>query len=120
MPTVLVSTTSKQLSSKTDVNVFFNHVATHGKCDVYETDSGVFEFSYCGTRRGQHKLSVEVNGRHINTFPVLVTLPLNMLGKPVRVIEHVHSPTSMAISSNDILVVNETGSTPRLVVMNKF
>ena len=56
-------------------------VTAYGECDLYETSSGVFEFTFCGTRRGQHKLSMEVNGIHSGHFSVLVTLPPNRLGK---------------------------------------
>ena len=104
-----------------EVSVRFQHVTTQRKCHVYQRDSGVYEFSYCGVTRGQHILSVEEHGKHIlgSPFPVLVTLPPNKLGNIIRVIEPLCHPSSMAISSNN-LVVCEAGSCPRLVVMNRF
>ena len=117
--TVTISNGIEGTSSTADVKVNFKSVTAHGECDVYETSSGVFEFTYCGTRRGQHRLSMEVNGKHLG-HSVLVTLPPNRLGKLVRVIEPVFSPTSMAINSNNLLFVNESGSFPRLAVMDRF
>ena len=115
--------TSKQIQGthgKSEVNIYFKPVTIHGNCDVYETESGVFEFSYCGTKRGHHRLCVEVNGKYISPVSVFVAVPPNKLGKLVRAIERIHSPNSMAISSNDLLIVNEAGATPRLLVMDRF
>ncbi|KAL5518152.1 hypothetical protein EMCRGX_G003838 [Ephydatia muelleri] len=118
--TVTISNGIQGTSSKADVRVHFKPVTAYGECDLYETSSGVFEFIYCGTRRGQHRLSMEVNGKHLGHFSVLVTLPPNRLGKLVRVIEPVYCPTSIAIASNNLLFVNESGRFPRLAVMDRF
>ena len=118
--TVTISNGIQGTSSKADVRVHFKPVTAYGECDLYETSSGVFEFTYCGTRRGQHRLSMEVNGKHLGHFSVLVTLPPNRLGKLVRVIEPVYCPTSIAIASNNLLFVNESGRFPRLAVMDRF
>ena len=121
-PTMVTLNTSRSTQGthgEAEVSVRFQHVTTHGKCDVYEKGSGVYEFSYCGVTRGQHILSVEEeHGKPIlgSPFPVLVTLPPN---KIIRVIEPLSHPSSMAISSNN-LIVCEAGSCPRLVVMNRF
>ena len=117
--TVTISNGIQGTSSKADVRVHFKPVTAHGECDVYETSSGVFEFSYCGTRRGQHRLSMEVNGKHLGHFSVLVKLPPNRLGKLVRVIEPVYCPNSMAITSNNLLFVNES-ILSQLAVMDRF
>ena len=118
--TVTISNGIQGTSSKADVRVHFKPVTAYGECDLYETSSGVFEFTFCGTRRGQHKLSMEVNGIHSGHFSVLVTLPPNRLGKLVRVIEPVYCPTSIAIASNNLFFVNESGRFPRLAVMDRF
>ena len=124
-PSTVTVNTSKETQCtgrEAEVSVDFKHVTNQGKCDVYEKSSGVFEFSYCGMTRGQHRLHVEVYGKPVlgSPFSVLVTLPPNQLGKLVRVIKPVCNPNSMAISSNDIIIVNEAGSNPQLVVMDRF
>ena len=123
-PTMVTLNTSRSTQGthgETEVSVRFQHVMTQGKCDVYEKGSGVYEFSYCAVTRGQHILSVEEHGKPIlgSPFPVLVTLPPNTLGNIVRVIEPLCHPSSMVISSNN-LIVCEQGSCPRLVVMDRF
>ena len=123
-PTMVTLNTSRSTQGthgEAEVSVKFQHVSTLGKCDVYERGPGVYEFSYCAVTRGQHILSVEEHGKPIlgSPFPVLVTLPPNKLGNIVRVIEPLCCPTSMAISSNN-LIICEQGSCPRLVVMDRF
>ena len=119
--TLKTSRSTQGTHGEAEVSVKFQHVTTQGKCDVYERGSGEYEFSYCGVTRGQHILSVEEHGKPVlgSPFPVLVTLPPNKLGNIIRVIEPLCHPSSMAISSNN-LIVCEGGSCPRLVVMDKF
>ena len=123
-PTMVTLNTSRSTQGthgEAEVSVRFQHVTTQRKCDVYERGSGVYEFSYCGVTRGQHILSVEEHGKPVlgSPFPVLVTLPPNKLGNIIRVIEPLCHPSSMAFSSNN-LIVCEGGSCPRLVVMDRF
>ena len=65
---------------------------------------------YTPITRGQHRLHIKVDNEHIkgSPFSVVVTLPVNMLGTPVRTIIEVSRPSGLAINQQgEILVVEE-------------
>ena len=66
---------------------------------------------YTPTTRGQHKLHIKVNDKHIRGSPynVLVRLPVHMLGIPeyIRTIGGVSRPTGLAIDQQGKIFVAE-------------
>ena len=55
--------------------------------------------------RGQHKLNVKVNGTHIKSspFPVMVSMPPNMLSEPVATIPGLERPLSLIYSQGMVI-----------------
>lgn len=122
MTTVPVKVTTTHSGKGCVITASLSQASSPGRCDVFEKEPGVFEFSYCATNRGQHWLHVEVNGQQLSgsSYLVRATIPPDKLGTQIRAIEHVRCPASMAFGPNDLLVIAEAGEAPRLVVMDKF
>ena len=59
--------------------------------------------------RGRHQLAIEMNGNPISgsPFPIFVTVPFAMLGKPVRTIKPLVCPTAVTFDSTGQIIVTE-------------
>ena len=71
--------------------------------------SGFYEIGYQATRRGRHQLHIKVEEKHIkgSPFPVVVKLPLEKLGTPIKTITEIKQPRGLAISSRGNIIVAE-------------
>ena len=80
------------------------------KCEVDRLGAGEYRIQYRPTVRGRHKLTVTVNGKHVagSPFPVFVSLPPTLLGKPVRVWAGIARPTGIAVNSVGEIIVAES------------
>ena len=60
-------------------------------------------------RRGQHKLSVKVNGGHImnSPFTVIINMPPKLLSQPVDTVSGLEGPTSLLHSEGKLLVTEK-------------
>lgn len=89
--------------------------------EVVEKQAGVYEASYCPDVRGRHQLTVEVNSSPIagSPFPFFVTILPTELGKPVRVIEPMRHPSSLAFTNSELIVVTSKGHRPKVSIIDK-
>lgn len=71
--------------------------------------------------RGRHKLAVEVNGEHVpgSPFPLFVTVPIEQLQNPVRVVDGLKAPYALAFNSAGNMVVAHSHPQSRLSVYCK-
>ena len=71
--------------------------------------SGLYEISYQATRRGRHQLHIKVEEKHIkgSPFSVVVKIPLEKLGTPIKTITGIKQPRGVAISSRGNIIVAE-------------
>ena len=85
--------------------------ASSVQADVVGKGAGVYHITYTPRVRGRHDLTVKVNGQHIagSPFRVFVKIHPTQLGPPVRTITEVNSPSGIAITSKQQLVVAECG-----------
>ena len=90
-----------ELKSSVDGSITLAHVA-HKNSDTRKV-------SYQCCTRGQHTLSVRVNGIPVDGSPFLVHVRQapNLLGKPLRVIAGLNGPQMIAIAGSGELVVSE-------------
>ena len=77
-------------------------------CEV-EKKNSQYEISYQPTHRGKHQLNIRVEGVHIrgSPFTVVVKLPIQRLGTPIKTIDEVSKPWSLAVRDNGEIVVAE-------------
>ena len=63
--------------------------------------------SFTPVFRGRHELIVEANGKHVtgSPFPLYVTVPLEQLRDPVRIIGGLKAPCALAFNSGGQMVV---------------
>ena len=81
-------------------------------CSVKKTTaSGQYEISYQGTGKGRHQLHIKTEGVHIkgSPFPIIVKLPVEKLGTPLKTITGLKGPWGVAISSKGNIIVAESG-----------
>ena len=90
---------SAELKSLVDDSVLQTTVVT-------QTPS-TYELSYTPTTRGRHRLTVRVNNTEIGTFQVFVHHPPTQLGTPVRVIDGMNGPYSIALSDTELFVTED-------------
>jgi tripartite motif-containing protein 2/3/tripartite motif-containing protein 71 len=79
-------------------------------CSVKKTEaSGQYEIIYQATRRGSNQLHIEVEGEHIkgSPFPVIVKLPVQKLGSPIKTISGVKGPWGVIINQREEIIVAE-------------
>ena len=81
------------------------------KCVVKKTEASQYEISYQPTSRGRHQLHIKVEGEHIkgSPFPVVVKLPVQKLGTPIKTINGVKGPWGVAVSKRCNIIVAERG-----------
>ena len=81
------------------------------ECTVKKTErTSWYNISYQPTKRGRHQLQIKVKGEHINgsPIPVIVKLPVEKLGTPVKVISGLEGPTGVAFNKRgEIIVTNQ-------------
>jgi tripartite motif-containing protein 2/3/tripartite motif-containing protein 71 len=79
-------------------------------CSVKKIEaSGQYEISYQATSGRSHQLHIKVEGEHIkgSPFPVIVKLPIEKLGTPIKTISGVKDPWGVAICSKGNIIVAE-------------
>ena len=76
---------------------------------VEKMEQGQYRISYQPTIRGRHQLHIKVEDRHIrrSPFDVMVKLPLEKLGTPIRTIDGVQGPRGVVINQKGEVVVTE-------------
>ena len=80
------------------------------KCNVDQTGARNYSIEYTPTVRGQHELTVLVDGQQVSTaFPILVTISPTQLGRPVGMWGGISMPTCVTINSNGEIIVTERG-----------
>ena len=77
---------------------------------VEKMEQGQYRISYQPTIRGRHQLHIKVEDRHIrrSPFDVMVKLPLEKLGTPIRTIDGVLGPRGVVINQKGEVVVTES------------
>ena len=83
------------------------------KCVVKKTEVSQYEISYQPTSRGRHQLHIKVEGDHIkgSPIPVVVKLPVQKLGTPIKTICGLNRPWGVAVNKRgDIIVVERGGN----------
>ena len=76
---------------------------------VEKMEQGQYRISYQPTIKGRHQLHIKVEDRHIrrSPFDVMVKLPLEKLGTPIRTIDGVQGPRGVVINQKGEVVVTE-------------
>ena len=77
---------------------------------------GRIKITLIPVRRGQHQLSMEVNGAHIKDSPFTVTvyMPPNLLSQPVATVSELERPCSLVYSEDEDLVLTTLMDNDRL------
>ena len=78
---------------------------------VEKMEQGRYRISYQPTIRGRHQLHIKVEDRHIrgSPFDIMVKLPLEKLGTPIRTIDGVQRPRGVVVNQKGEIVVTEAG-----------
>ena len=79
-------------------------------CTVKKIEaSGQYEIGHQATSRGRHQLHIKVEGKHIkgSPFPIIVKLPVNKLGTPVKIISRLKKPWGVAVNQKGKIFVAE-------------
>ena len=81
------------------------------RVSVEKMEQGQYRISYQPTIRGRHQLHIKVEDRHIrrSPFDVMVKLPVEKLGTPIRTIDGVQVPRGVVINQKGEVVVTEAG-----------
>ena len=76
---------------------------------VEKMEQGQYRISYQPTIRGRHQLHIKVEDRHIrgSPFDVMVKLPLEKLGTPIRTIDGVRRPRGVVVNQKGEVVITE-------------
>ena len=78
---------------------------------VEKMEQGQYRISYQPTIRGRHQLHIKVEDQHIrgSPFDVMVKLPVEKLGTPIRTIDGVQRPRGVVVNQKGEVVVTEAG-----------
>ena len=78
---------------------------------VEKMEQGQYRISYQPTIRGRHQLHIKVDDQHIRGSPldVMVKLPLDKLGTPIRTIDGVGNPRGVVVNQKGEVVITEVG-----------
>ncbi len=81
------------------------------KCSVKKGDRSKYEIRYNPTTRGQHLLHAKVDGKHVkgSPFTVVVKVPIEKLGTPIRTIGGLNKPHDVAVNERGEIIVVECG-----------
>ena len=76
---------------------------------VERVEQGQYRISYQPTIRGRHQLHIKVEDQHIrgSPFNVMVKLPLDKLGTPIRTIDGVRGPRGVVVNQKGEVMVTE-------------
>lgn len=82
-----------------------------GEMIVQRSEGSQYKISYSPTTKGQHHLSIKIEGQHIkgSPFPVAATSPIEEIGFPIHTIGNINTPIDIAINQQGHLVVTEWG-----------
>ena len=85
----------------------YNNIIT--ECKVDQTGAGQYSIQCTPTVRGRHELTVSVNRQQVarSPFPVFVSIPPTLLGKPVKVWKNLTKPAGIAVNSVGEILVSE-------------
>ena len=84
-------------------------------CSVEKNEASKYQISYQTsyqtTTRGRHQLHIKVEGEHAkgSPFPVIVKLPIQKLGTPIKTINYMKGPLCVAINQRGEIIVSEIG-----------
>jgi tripartite motif-containing protein 2/3/tripartite motif-containing protein 71 len=83
---------------------------TKTKCLVKNLEANKYEVSYQATSRGRHQLHIKVEGEHIkgSPFNIIVKLPVQKLGAPVKVIGGLNNPWGVVLNQRGEIIVAES------------
>ena len=93
------------------IKSLYNGVTTDSAID--KDGLGRYSIQYTPTVRGQHELTVLINGHHVagSPFPVYVSIHPTQLGKPVKIWTGIRNPFGItANSKGEILVALYSGT----------
>ena len=78
---------------------------------VKKMEQGQYRISYQPTIRGRHQLHIKVDDQHIrgSPFDIMVKLPPEKLGTPIRTINGVRYPRGVVVNQKGEVVVTEVG-----------
>ncbi len=81
------------------------------KCSVKKGERSKYEIRYSSTTSGQHQLHVKVDGKHVkgSPFTVVVKVPIEKLGTPIRTIGGLNKPCGVVVDEGGDIIVAETG-----------
>ena len=79
------------------------------KRTINKTRENRYEISYRATSRGRHQLHIKVEGEHIkgSPFTVIVKLPVQKLGTPIKIISGLKEPRGVAVNQRGEILVAE-------------
>ena len=79
-------------------------------CSLKKKEASQYEISYQATSRGRHQLHIIVEGDHIkgSPFPVIVKIPVQKLGTPIKTINGLNTPWGVAVNQRGEIVVAES------------
>ena len=105
-------TLNGELGSLMDGSVIKIHGESKGK--------GHYRLDYIPTVRGRHNLSITVNDRHIigSPFQLVVRVHPTQLGKPVRSIKEVETPSAITMTADERFVVSSSDQN-QIVILAK-
>ena len=87
----------------------FNNTGKKVDCLVKNAEANRYEISYKATSRGRYRLHIKVEGKHINGSPFHVTV-IKKLGTPIKTINGVKEPCSVAVNQRGEIIVGERGA----------
>ncbi len=87
------------------------HDASTVKCGAKRGKTNKYEIRYSPTTRGQHQLHVKVDGKSVkgSPFTVVVSVPIEKLGTPIRTIGGLNRPWGVAVNERGEIIVAENG-----------
>ena len=105
------SLTTTKIKCKVDCHLKSLSSGSIIKCHVDRTGARNYSIQYTPTVRGQCELTVSVDGQQVadGPFPVLVSISVAQLGRPVSVCRGLSLPTVVAVNSVGEVMVSERG-----------
>ena len=71
-----------------------------------QVENGRYVINYTPTTRGRHHLHIKMEGEHIkgSPFPVMVKLPVEKRGNPIKTIDGLKVPWGLAVNQREVVV----------------
>lgn len=81
-------------------------------CNVTRTPQNLYQITYRPVTRGEHQLSVRINGKHIRGSPLTVVtrVPIETIEKPMVVIKSFERPWGIIVKNDGDMVITEHGA----------